>query len=106
MNAITSILAPATLALFAFGAQAANISTGGETYGAQALPEAASQMPAPHMAAPHMAAPHMAGMRAAGGGVSTGGETYSGVENRLTSFGSPAKDANLSKAGLEGLYLG
>ena len=101
MNAITSILAPATLALFAFGAQAANISTGGETYGAQALPEAASQMPAPHMAAPHMA-----GMRAAGGGVSTGGETYSGVENRLTSFGSPAKDANLSKAGLEGLYLG
>ncbi|HEY5633329.1 MAG TPA: hypothetical protein VIT02_06175 [Burkholderiaceae bacterium] len=101
MNAITSILAPATLALFAFGAQAANISTGGETYGAQALPEAASQMPAPHMAAPHMA-----GMRAAGGGVSTGGETYSGVENRLTSFGSPAKDANLSEAGLEGLYLG
>lgn len=101
MNAITSILAPATLALFAFGAQAANISTGGETYGAQALPEAASQMPAPHMAAPHMA-----GMRAAGGGVSTGGEAYSGVENRLTSFGSPAKDANLSKAGLEGLYLG
>lgn len=101
MNAITNILAPATLALFAFGAQAANISTGGETYGAQALPEAASQMPAPHMAAPHMA-----GMRAAGGGVSTGGETYSGVENRLTSFGSPAKDANLSKAGLEGLYLG
>lgn len=96
MNAITSILAPATLALFAFGAQAANISTGGETYGAQALPEAASQMPAPHMA----------GMRAAGGGVSTGGETYSGVENRLTSFGSPAKDANLSEAGLEGLYLG
>lgn len=101
MNAITNILAPATLALFAFGAQAANISTGGETYGAQALPEAASQMPAPHMAAPHMA-----GMRAAGGGVSTGGETYSGVENRLTSFGRPAKDANLSEAGLEGLYLG
>lgn len=101
MNAITSILAPATLALFAFGAQAANISTGGETYGAQALPEAASQM-----SASQMPAPHMAGMRAAGGGVSTGGETYSGVENRLTSFGSPAKDANLSKAGLEGLYLG
>ena len=91
MNTITKIIAPATLALFAFGAQAANVSTGGETYTGQAFPEAPSQV---------------ASKAAPNDRVSTGGEAYSGVANQLTSFTSPAPKATISDVALERIYLG
>ena len=90
MNAITKVLAPAALALFAFGAQAATISTGGETYGSQAIPEAASHSSVVAMPT----------------SVNTGGETYMGITNASNSVAGPTQNAESSDRGLERLYLG
>ena len=89
MNAITKVLAPAALALFAIGAQASSI-TGGETYNGQAITEAASQSSVMSMST----------------GVDTGGETYSGFTNTSTIVGGSTQNAELSDRGLDHLYLG
>ncbi|MCL4747225.1 MAG: hypothetical protein KJZ83_17670 [Burkholderiaceae bacterium] len=91
MNIVTRIVAPAALALFAFGANAAEmISTGGETYAGN--PVVQSSAPAR--------------TEIAAAGLSTGGETYVGTaSNASASFTSPAR-AGLSDADLERLYIG
>jgi hypothetical protein len=90
MNVITKVLAPAALALFALGAQASTISTGGETYGGQAIPEAASPSSVVAMQT----------------GVSTGGETYTGTTDAPQAFDGPTQNADSSDRGLDQLYLG
>lgn len=90
MNAITKVLAPAALALFALGAQAATISTGGETYSGQAIPEAASHSSVVAMPT----------------GVNTGGETYTGTTDAPSAFASPTQNADSSDRDLDRLYLG
>ncbi len=91
MNTLTKILAPAAVALFAFNAQAAEISTGGETYKGQEVIAAASSM---------------SSEVARDERVNTGGETYSGVVNPKHFFSSPTRNAGFDQRSLERLYLG
>lgn len=90
MNTISKILAPATLALFAFGAQAADmVGTGGESYKGNTVVAAVSN----------------SSETALGERVNTGGEAYAGVANRSAPTAGPAA-AGLSREQLERLYLG
>ncbi len=91
MNTIAKFVAPAALALFAFGAHAADtVSTGGETYRGFAV--AADEV-------------DMSKEVAANEQVRTGGATYSGLKGQPKIFSSPSMQQPSDRE-LDRLYLG